>query len=380
MVSVNMIRLDTRTYPEVRPNPRTGKIQALRWSLLFFGVNLVSLILISIVAFRANEATLLNGLDGAYVMAEIRQQAEWGAGPPWGFTSNLLQSLGNVWMPHKLNLIPEYAIPRIWNHGGPAPVASYVVFAAEAFLSAYVVGLCLGRGISVASVAGRSFALIAMPYFGSPKVYPSPSKAVERFSESSCLAPRSPYAASKAAADHLAQAYVHTHGLDLVITRSCNNYGPYQHPEKLIPLMITNALDGSRLPVYGDGLHVRDWLHVRDHCRGIERALVDGRAGGVYNFGAREEHTNLDVVRMILRQMGLSSELIEFVQDRAGHDRRYGIDPSKAEHELGWRAEIPFAEGLDETVRWYRDHREWWEHTRAGGRAPAPAQVRTERP
>lgn len=188
----------------------------------------------------------------------------------------------------------------------------------------------------------------------------------DRFTEESPLAPRSPYAASKAAADHLALAYHHTHGLDVVITRSGNNYGQYQFPEKLIPLMITNALEGRKLPVYGDGLHVRDWLHVRDDCRGIESALFYGRAGEVYNFGNRSEHANLAVVRTILRLVGKGEDLIEFVPDRPGHDRRYAIDPSKAERELGWRAEISFEQGLWDTIHWYQEHRTWWERTKSG--------------
>ncbi len=205
--------------------------------------------------------------------------------------------------------------------------------------------------------------------------------SVQRFTETSCLCPRSPYAASKAAADHLALAYFHTYGLDVVITRSSNNYGPYQLPEKLIPLMITNALEGRKLPIYGDGLHVRDWIHVRDHCRGLERVLFDGRAGEVYNFGARTERTNLQVVWEILRCLGKTDDLIEFVTDRAGHDRRYGIDPSKAERELGWRAEIPFEEGLADTVRWYRDNREWWQRAKARAiHAPSRPQARMETP
>lgn len=188
----------------------------------------------------------------------------------------------------------------------------------------------------------------------------------ERFTELSPLSPRSPYAASKAAADHLALAYFHTHGMETVITRSCNNYGPYQFPEKLIPLMITNALEGRRLPVYGDGLHVRDWIHVRDHCRGIEAALLRGRPGEAYNFGASEERTNLRVVRTILRLLERGEELIEFVPDRPGHDRRYALDPSRAERELGWQAEITFRDGLAATVDWYRSHPEWCARAKSG--------------
>ena len=179
-----------------------------------------------------------------------------------------------------------------------------------------------------------------------------------RFTEETPLAPRSPYSATKAAADLLVMSYHTTHGMDVVITRCSNNYGPYQHPEKLIPLMITSAIDDEPLPVYGDGLNVRDWIHVEDHCRGLDAALRQGRAGEVYNFGGDAERTNLEVVRALLAALDKSEDLISFVEDRAGHDRRYAIDSSKAQRELGWTPTIGFEEGLAETVAWYRDRAE----------------------
>lgn len=187
-----------------------------------------------------------------------------------------------------------------------------------------------------------------------------------RFTEDTPLAPRSPYAATKASADLLSSAFHATHQLDVVITRCSNNYGPCQFPEKLIPLMIANALEGRPLPVYGDGLNVRDWIHVDDHCRGIEAALRHGRAGRVYNFGGDAERTNLSVVRTIVEAVGASEELITFVSDRSGHDRRYAIDASRAAEELGWRPERGFDEGLSATVRWYTENRAWWERVRSG--------------
>ncbi|MGE5553685.1 MAG: dTDP-glucose 4,6-dehydratase [Betaproteobacteria bacterium] len=186
------------------------------------------------------------------------------------------------------------------------------------------------------------------------------------FTEETPLAPNSPYSASKAAADLLVRAYHQTYGLDTVITRCSNNYGPYQFPEKLIPLMVTNALEGKELPVYGDGLNVRDWIHVRDHCRAIDLVLHQGRAGGVYNVGAGEERTNLELVRALLRLLDKPESLIRFVADRPGHDRRYAIDSTKIRRELGWRPEIPFAEGLRETVEWYGANRLWWEKIKSG--------------
>ncbi len=182
---------------------------------------------------------------------------------------------------------------------------------------------------------------------------PNPDRP--RFTERTPLAPRSPYSATKAAADHLALAYFHTHGLDVVITRCSNNYGPYQYPEKLIPLMITHALEGKPLPVYGDGLNVRDWIHVEDHCRGLDAALRKGRAGEVYNFGGDAERTNLAVVKGILEALEADPGLLIFVEDRKGHDRRYAMDASKAKEELGWEPEETFEEGLAATVMWYRE-------------------------
>jgi len=187
-----------------------------------------------------------------------------------------------------------------------------------------------------------------------------------RFTEDTPLAPRSPYSATKAAADHLALAYHTTHGLDVVVTRCSNNYGPYQFPEKLIPLLITHALEDRTLPVYGDGLYVRDWIHVEDHCRAILAAADGGRAGRVYNFGGDAEHTNLFVVRTLLRIMDRPEARIEHVEDRPGHDRRYAMDFGRAEAELGWRPTVGFEEGLRATVAWYLAHETWWRRVMSG--------------
>ena len=180
-----------------------------------------------------------------------------------------------------------------------------------------------------------------------------------RFTERTPLAPRSPYSASKAAGDHIALAYHTTHGLDVVVTRCSNNYGPYQYPEKLIPLMITRALCDEPLPVYGDGLHVRDWIHVRDHCEGLLAAAERGRAGEVYNFGGAEERTNLSVVHDILAILEKPRTLVRHVEDRPGHDRRYAIDATRARTELGWSPAVRFAEGLRDTVAWYLGNQAW---------------------
>jgi dTDP-glucose 4,6-dehydratase len=179
------------------------------------------------------------------------------------------------------------------------------------------------------------------------------------FTEESPLAPNSPYAASKAAADLLVRSYVHTYGLPALITRCSNNYGPYQYPEKVIPLFITRLLKDEPVPVYGDGLNVRDWIHVRDHCAALDRVWRHGRVGEVYNIGGRCERTNLELTQALLAATGKPASLIRYVADRLGHDRRYAIDCRKIEAELGWRPAIPFAEGLRATVGWYLEHQGW---------------------
>ena len=181
-----------------------------------------------------------------------------------------------------------------------------------------------------------------------------------KFTESSPLEPSSPYSASKASADLLALAYHHTYGMRVVITRCSNNYGPYQFPEKLIPLMIIKAMGGNALPVYGDGLNVRDWIHVEDHCAAILAALMNGKSGQVYNIGSDGELRNIDVVKRILAHLGKLESLIEYVTDRLGHDRRYAIDSTKAHRELQWKPSHRHEEGIIETIDWYVRHPEWW--------------------
>ncbi len=188
----------------------------------------------------------------------------------------------------------------------------------------------------------------------------------EKFRETTPLDPHSPYSASKAAADHLVSAFRHTYGLHTMITRCSNNYGPYQFPEKMLPLMINNARQDRPLPVYGDGLNVRDWLHVSDHCAALWSVLTQGRPGEIYNIGGNNERTNLEVVRLLLKLMARPESLITFVADRPGHDRRYAIDASKIERDLGWRPRIPFERGLAETVAWYETHRDWLERIVSG--------------
>lgn len=198
------------------------------------------------------------------------------------------------------------------------------------------------------------------------------------FTETTPLSPRSPYSASKAAADMLALAYYHTYGFPAIVTRCSNNYGPYQFPEKLIPLMIHNALNGKSLPVYGDGKNVRDWLYVEDHCSAIDAAIGKGRAGEVYNIGGHNERQNIQIVETIIdslfdllptedgRRKHIDHSLIRYVEDRKGHDRRYAIDPAKTMHEIGWRPQTMFEEGIKKTITWYLANTEWLEHVTSG--------------
>jgi len=186
------------------------------------------------------------------------------------------------------------------------------------------------------------------------------------FSETTPLAPNSPYSASKASADFLVRAYVHTYGMDALITRCSNNYGPYQFPEKLIPLMITNALEDRPLPVYGDGMNVRDWLHVEDHCRAIWAVLEKGKKGEVYNIGGANEWHNLMLIEELLRILNKPQSLMTFVKDRPGHDRRYAIDASKISRDLGWQPTYDFAAGLKQTVDWYLRNEKWWQRVKSG--------------
>jgi dTDP-glucose 4,6-dehydratase len=221
------------------------------------------------------------------------------------------------------------------------------------------------RGTQVLLEAARELGVRKFLHVSTDEVYGSLGET-GLFTEETPLAPSSPYSASKAGSDLLALAYAHTFGMDVVVTRCSNNYGPYQFPEKLIPLMIANALRDLALPVYGDGLNVRDWIHVEDHCRGLVAALERGRKGEVYNFGASSERRNIEIVRQVLALVGKPESLIKYVKDRPGHDRRYAIDASKVRRELGWEPRKAFEEALAETAAWYREHRGWWERIISG--------------
>lgn len=186
------------------------------------------------------------------------------------------------------------------------------------------------------------------------------------FTEQTPISPNSPYSASKAAADLLLLAYHHTFEFPVVITRCSNNYGPYQFPEKLIPLFVTNLLESKKVPVYGDGRQIRDWIHVEDHCRAILAALEKGADGRVYNIGSDNEQYNIDITKMILKHLGRDESSIEHVTDRLGHDRRYAIDSARAKQELNWAPQVEFNEGLSDTIEWYLDNKSWWSAIKTG--------------
>lgn len=215
------------------------------------------------------------------------------------------------------------------------------------------------QGTQVLLDAARKHAVGKYVQVSTDEVYGSLG-AEGYFTETTPLDPNSPYSASKAGADMLVKAYHETYGLPTNITRCSNNYGPFHFPEKLIPLMIINALNDKPLPVYGDGLNVRDWLHVEDHCRAIDLVLHKGKDGEVYNVGGHNEKTNIEVVKEILKQLDKPETLIKYVEDRLGHDRRYAIDPTKLQSELGWEPIYNFETGLKDTVQWYLDNKSWW--------------------
>ena len=223
-------------------------------------------------------------------------------------------------------------------------------------------------GTAVLMDACRTFGIGRFHQVGTDEVYGD--LPLDRpdllFTEQTPLHTSSPYSSSKAGADLLALAYHRTYGLPVTISRCSNNYGPYQFPEKLIPLMIANALNDKPLPVYGEGKNVRDWLYVEDHCRAIDLVLRKGRVGEVYNVGGHNEMANIDIVRLICRELGKPESLITFVGDRKGHDLRYAIDPAKIHRELGWLPETAFADGIRKTIRWYLEHRPWWEEIVSG--------------
>ncbi|MFA4941589.1 MAG: dTDP-glucose 4,6-dehydratase [Patescibacteria group bacterium] len=220
------------------------------------------------------------------------------------------------------------------------------------------------EGTRVLLEAAKNNGNIRFHHISTDEVFGSLGPKDAKFNEKTPYDPRSPYSASKAASDHLVRAYFHTHGLPITISNCSNNYGPYQFAEKIIPLFITNLLTGKKVPVYGQGKNIRDWIHVDDHNRGVEMIIKKGKIGETYCLGGDNEITNLELTKKILDLMDRSEEWIEYVADRLGHDLRYAIDFSKAKKELGWEPKINFYEGLKETIDWYKTNRQWWEKKR----------------
>jgi dTDP-glucose 4,6-dehydratase len=261
-------------------------------------------------------------------------------------------------------------VERLFTDAGTGPLDAVVNFAAESHVDRSIEDASAFIRTNVAGTqvlldGARRHSVGRFLQVSTDEVYGSLG-ANGHFTEATPLAPNSPYAASKAAADLLCRAACGTYGLPVVITRCSNNYGPYQFPEKLIPLFVTNALEGQPLPVYGDGRQIRDWIHVEDHCRGLFAALTRGRPGEVYNFGGAGERTNLDITRLILKHLARPESLITHVGDRLNHDRRYAIEWSKAKAELGWAPRCSLETGLPATIEWYRANEAWWRRVKDG--------------
>lgn len=247
----------------------------------------------------------------------------------------------------------------------------YVInFAAESHVDRSILGSQIFYhtnviGTNVLLEASRRFDVKKFLQVSTDEVYGSLGPT-GLFREDTPLSPNSPYSSSKAAADMMVNAFFHTYGMPVVTTRCSNNYGPLQFPEKLIPLMTLNALSGKKLPVYGDGLNVRDWIYVIDHNEAVELVFENGREGEVYNIGASQEMTNIEIVKLILNALGKTEDLIEYVKDRPGHDRRYAIDSSKIQNEIGWKPKFKFEEAIQKTITWYLENKNWWERILSG--------------
>jgi dTDP-glucose 4,6-dehydratase len=265
---------------------------------------------------------------------------------------------GDICDPEPLGAILKRGIDAVVNFAAESHVDRSILDASE-FARTNIVGT-----LNLLQ-ASRKAGVIRFLQVSTDEVYGSlgPQGA---FTETTPMAPNSPYAASKASADLLVRSYFVTYGFPCLITRCSNNYGPYQFPEKLIPLLVTNAVSGIALPIYGDGLYTRDWIHVLDHCSALESVLQRGKPGEVYNIGARQEKKNLEIVHLILKSLGKDESLITYVADRPGHDRRYAIDSTKIEKELGWKPVIDFETGMRQTIEWYLQNPAWVEHVKSG--------------
>lgn len=260
-----------------------------------------------------------------------------------------------------IEILQKYEIDTIINFAAESHVDRSILGSKE-----FVVTNVLGTQVLLD--AAKNLKLEKFLQVSTDEVYgslPEDKKEI-KFTETTSITPSSPYSASKASADMLCHSYFHTHNFPVLITRCSNNYGPYQFPEKLIPLMIAKALGGEKLPVYGDGKNIRDWLFVEDHCSGIMTVLEKGKFGEVYNIGGNNEWYNIDIVKLILKRLGKGEDFITYVKDRPGHDRRYAIDSSKIQRELGWKPAHVFEEGIEKTIKWYIENESWWKKVMSG--------------
>ncbi len=261
---------------------------------------------------------------------------------------------------YKVDITDQKQIEEVFEKERPDLVVN---FAAESHVDRSIMSPSIFidtniKGTLTLLEASKKYSIKRFLQVSTDEVYGSLGKT-GYFTENTPLATNSPYSATKAGADLICRSYQKTFGMDIVITRCSNNYGPYQFPEKLIPLMIFNAVNDKKLPVYGDGMNIRDWIHVEDHCRGIIRVLEKGESGEIYNIGGNNEEANIDIVKKILKTVGKTEDLITFVKDRLGHDRRYAIDAAKMKKQLNWEPEISFNDGLKDTISWYLDNMEW---------------------
>lgn len=268
------------------------------------------------------------------------------------------------------DIVKEADVAKAFDAAGESGVSHVVHFAAESHVDRsiksglpFVQSNVIGTQVMLDEARRRS--VDRFVHVSTDEVYGSLGKT-GFFYEDTPLAPNSPYSASKAGSDMLVRAAHHTHGFPTLITRCSNNYGPYQFPEKLIPLMIANAREGKSLPVYGDGMQIRDWLYVRDHCEAILAVMEKGTPGDVYNIGGHNEYPNIDIVKAIIGHLGKDESLIEYVTDRPGHDRRYAIDAAKIDKDLGWKPRYTFEQALPMTIQWYLDNDEWLQSVRSG--------------
>jgi dTDP-glucose 4,6-dehydratase len=269
---------------------------------------------------------------------------------------------------YKNNICDKAEIANIFAKHKP----DYIVhFAAESHVDRSIKD---SREFILTNVLGTQVLLDCLRYYpvqkfihiSTDEVYGSLKEGEKSFTEENILSPNSPYSASKAASDLMVRSYYKTYDLPLIITRCSNNYGPYQFPEKLIPLMITNALENKKLPVYGQGLNIRDWLYVEDHCSAVEAIINKGRIGEIYNIGGDNQVNNIDMVKTIIKELGKNENLIEFVKDRPGHDFRYAMNYQKLYNETGWQPKVGIKEGLKKTIKWYEGNKSWWQKIKTG--------------